>query len=76
MLTECFCQTLLEGGKFEDMVDNRNIDVRDVAEAHVLAAELPHAKVCFESSTNPSVSSRLFQMKEWYLQRILKKPVS
>lgn len=49
-LTLCWCcvQKLLEGDSFAAVVDNRNIDVRDVAEAHILAAELPHAKVYSE----------------------------
>ena len=46
-ITSLFCalQKLLTGFKFQDFPDTRCIDVRDVAEAHILAAVYPEAKV-------------------------------
>ena len=38
-------QKLLTGFKLEEFPDTRCIDVRDVAEAHILAAVTPEAKV-------------------------------
>lgn len=43
-------QNILEGDEYDQLGEYRHIDVRDVAEAHIRAAEIPTAKV-----THPDV---------------------
>ena len=58
----CALQKLLTGFKFEDFPDTRCIDVRDVAEAHILAAVYPEAKV---GRVVPQNSTKLCLARLW-----------